>query len=82
MWQRFLDRDLSTPQDDLAQPIRWDAGRAFAELNYRIARAMADAEQRPMWYAGDYFGEMFAPTQPKARRQVGSRTLTGERIFA
>jgi len=35
---------------------------------FGIARNMADADQRPMWYAGDYFGETFAPSQPKAKR--------------
>jgi len=29
---------------------------------------MADADQRPMWYSGDYFGETFAASQPKAKR--------------
>jgi hypothetical protein len=27
---------------------------------------MADANQRPMWFKGDFFGERFAPNQPKA----------------
>ena len=67
-WKRFLANDYHSVKDDLAQPIRWDQGARFAELNYRIARSMADSERRPMWYAGDYFGDTFAPTQPKARR--------------
>ncbi len=65
-WTKFLDGTYHTVKDDLAQPIRWQAGARFADLNYRIARNMADADQRPLWYAGDYFGETFAPTQPKA----------------
>ena len=73
LWQRFLADIYHTVKDDLAQPIRWEAGAKFAELNYRIARNMADSEQRPMWYAGDYFGETFAPTQPKAKRQAGGK---------
>jgi Zn-dependent M28 family amino/carboxypeptidase len=68
IWQRFLADTYHTVKDDLSQPIRWQAGARFAELNYRIARTMADADQRPMWYAGDYFGDTFAPNQPKARR--------------
>ena len=65
-WSKFLDDTYHTVKDDLAQPIKWQAGARFADLNYRIARNMADADQRPLWYAGDYFGETFAPTQPKA----------------
>ena len=68
VWKRWLDDSYHSVKDDLGQAIRWDQGARFAQLNYRIARTMADADQRPMWYAGDYFGETFGPTQPKARR--------------
>jgi hypothetical protein len=68
VWQKFLAETYHSVKDDLAQPIRWEAGARFAELNYRIARNMADADERPMWYAGDYFGETFAASQPKAKR--------------
>jgi len=68
IWRRWLDDTYHSVKDDLTQPIRWQQGARFAELNYRIARTMADADQRPMWYAGDYFGETFAPNQPKAKR--------------
>ena len=67
-WRRFLADTYHTVKDDLSQPIRWEAGAKFAELNYRIARNMADADQRPLWYSGDYFGETYAPSQPKAKR--------------
>ena len=40
--------------------------RAMPLLNYRIARAMADAPQRPMWLQGDYFGDLFDPSGPRA----------------
>jgi Zn-dependent M28 family amino/carboxypeptidase len=68
VWRRWLDNIYHSVKDDLSQPIRWEQGARFAELNYRIARNMADADQRPMWYSGDYFGETFAPAQPKAKR--------------
>lgn len=68
IWQKFLGETYHSVKDDLSQPISWEAGAKFAELNYRIARNMADGDQRPMWYAGDYFGETFAPSQPKAKR--------------
>jgi Zn-dependent M28 family amino/carboxypeptidase len=67
-WQRFLASTYHGVKDDVTQPIHWEAGARFADLNYRIARHMADADQRPMWYAGDYFGDSFAPGQPKAKR--------------
>lgn len=67
-WKRFFATDYHNLGDDLSQPIRWDQGARYAELNYRIARALADAQQRPLWYQGDYFGETFAPGRPKANR--------------
>ena len=67
-WRRFLANTYHGVKDDVTQPIHWEAGARFADLNYRIARQMADADQRPMWYAGDYFGDSFAPGQPKAKR--------------
>lgn len=67
-WTRYLAFSYHQPGDDLAQPIRWAAGARFAELNYRIARSLADAEPRPLWYEHDYFGDSFAPAQPRAQR--------------
>ncbi|WP_246167113.1 M20/M25/M40 family metallo-hydrolase [Sphingomonas piscis] len=67
-WKKFLSTNYHKPSDDLKQGIDWIAAARFADLNYRIARALADAPQRPLWYSGSYFGNRFAPTQPKAPR--------------
>lgn len=67
-WTRYLTYSYHQPGDDLTQPFRWTAGARFAELNYRIARALANADARPAWYAHDYFGDSFAPGQPRAPR--------------
>jgi hypothetical protein len=42
-------------------------GAKFAEFNYQVVRALADAEERPRWYAKDYFGGLFAPKAVKAQ---------------
>ena len=65
-WEQFLPHTYHKPHDDMLQKIDWQAAAKFAELNYRIARAIADADRRPMWYRGDYFGESFAGAQAKA----------------
>lgn len=67
-WDHFFARVYHTPKDDLSQPINWNAGSRYAKLNYEIARALADADSRPLWYRGDYFGDRFAPGQPRAER--------------
>lgn len=47
------------PNDDLNQVIDWNAGARFAEVNYRIARELADGPERPRWNEGDFFGDLF-----------------------
>jgi len=65
-WGTFLTTQYHHPSDDLSQPIHWQAGARFAELNYRAVRALADAAEPPRWYAGDYFGNLFASGARKA----------------
>ena len=68
-WKKFLGKVYHTPADDLGQTIDWATAARYGELNYRIARALADADQRPLWYKGDYFGDRFAPAAPRATRR-------------
>lgn len=55
----FLKNNYHKPGDDTAQGIKYDAAARFAELNYRIAKAIADAPERPRWKESDFFGELF-----------------------
>jgi Zn-dependent M28 family amino/carboxypeptidase len=64
----FLQHSYHKPNDDLSQDFNWAAGAKFARVNYLIARAVADGAQAPRWYAGNFFGETFAPRAPKAPR--------------
>jgi len=68
VWESWLTTIYHSPKDDLNQPIRWNALARYADLNYRISRTLADADTRPRWYKGSYFGNLFAPGQPKANR--------------
>lgn len=65
-WKDFLGGDYHHPGDDMSQKIDWQAGARFAEANYRITRAIADADTPPLWYRGDFFGDTFAPEAAKA----------------
>ena len=67
-WKNFLAKVYHSPRDDLSQPLDWNAAARYGELNYRISRTLADADQRPLWYKSDYFGDRFAPTAPRATR--------------
>ena len=78
-WDGFFETTYHRTSDEASQGINWRSGARFAELNYRIARALADAPARPLWYRGDYFGEAFAPAVPKAPRQRPSLDLKAAR---
>lgn len=65
-WEKFLAGNYHQPGDDLTQPIDWQSGARFVEANYRITRAMADADQPPLWVKGDFFGDTFAPNAARA----------------
>lgn len=55
----FLENHYHEPSDDLSQPIDWSQGVRFVTINYEIARALADADQRPLWNKGDFFGTLY-----------------------
>lgn len=65
-WRKFLAGNYHHPGDDMSQPIDWAAGARFAEANYRITEAMANADTPPEWYARDFFGDLYAPKATKA----------------
>jgi hypothetical protein len=60
VFQEFLATTYHRPSDDLAQPIDFEAGAKFARVNYEILKAIADADARPAWNEGDFFGTLFA----------------------
>ena len=67
----FMGRCYHRPCDELAQqPILWDQAVRFVDVNYRIAREVADAAERPVWNAGDYFGQLYrGPMAPRETRR-------------
>jgi Zn-dependent M28 family amino/carboxypeptidase len=69
-FKAFLATHYHKPSDQLSLPFNWDAAAKFAEVNYRIARDLADAAEAPRWYEGNVFGEQFAKGQPKAAKPV------------
>ena len=67
-FRSFLANQYHSPADDLSLPFDWNAGARFAELNYLIAREIANAAEAPRWYRGSFFGNAFAPRAEKAER--------------
>ena len=58
-YDAFFLSNYHKPSDDLSQPIDWSQGPRFVGVNYAIARAVADSDERPVWNKGDYFGTLF-----------------------
>lgn len=55
----FLGTHYHLPSDDLAQAIDWAGAAALSRLATRVTRDAGDADARPSWNAGDFFGERF-----------------------
>lgn len=65
-WNKFFSDYYHQADDDLNLEINYPALAKYAELNYRIAQRLATNPQRPLWYEGNFFGDLFAPDAPKA----------------
>ncbi|MBB5711403.1 M28 family metallopeptidase [Sphingomonas xinjiangensis] len=56
----FMKNHYHQPSDQIGiVPINWESGVRFVDVNYRIARAIADGDQRPLWNKGDFFGTFY-----------------------
>ncbi|MCW3846262.1 M20/M25/M40 family metallo-hydrolase [Sphingomonas sp. LB-2] len=64
----FLAHNYHKVSDQTDLPFDWAAGAKFAQINYLIAREIADGPEAPRWYEGNSFGDRFAPGQPRAPR--------------
>lgn len=59
MQMRFLRERYHRPSDVADEQISYPAAKQFTEVNYAIAREVADADWKPRWYSGDFFGDLF-----------------------
>ncbi len=57
----FFANNYHKPSDEVVQgpPIDWESGERFINVNYQIARDIADAPARPAWNKGDFFGTLY-----------------------
>ncbi|NYT42516.1 M28 family peptidase [Sphingomonas sp. R-74633] len=57
----FMKNHYHQPSDEVGQlpAIDWESGVRFVDVNYRIAREIADGDQRPLWNKGDFFGTTY-----------------------
>ena len=56
----FFKNHYHQPSDEVWQPaLDWTQGVRFIDLNYAIAREIADGDERPRWNRGDFFGLLY-----------------------
>ncbi len=56
--KEFLDKHYHQPSDEVSL-IDWTQGLRFVKLNHAIASALANADARPTWNKGDFFGTLY-----------------------
>lgn len=49
-----------TPKDDMNQPFDWTAAARHVQLQFLIGYLTAQADDRPVWNQGDFFGTRFS----------------------
>lgn len=59
-FRTFMQTHYHRVSDQPDLPIRYDVAAKFAELNYRIAKEIADADQAPVWNDDNFFGDLYA----------------------
>ena len=57
--RKWLTTLYHTPSDNMSQPFDFDSAAKGARLNFLVTRNVAQAEARPAWNAGDFFGTKF-----------------------
>jgi hypothetical protein len=50
---------LPLPDDDLNQPLNWEAGAKSAKFGFLLGYIIAQDDARPQWNTGDFFGRTF-----------------------
>lgn len=64
--RRFLLEHYHMPSDSPALPIHWPSLARLARFEVRLGLAIANADARPAWLPGDFFGETFGKGPPAA----------------
>jgi hypothetical protein len=55
----WLKNRYHAPGDDMSQPLDFEASARFTRDQFLVGYAIAQADARPRWNPGDFFGELF-----------------------
>lgn len=56
----YLSNHYHQPSDDMEQPWDFDVGAKFVQFVATLTRDIDNADQRPSWNEGDFFGDLYA----------------------
>ena len=59
IWGDFFQNHYHQVSDSTDLEIDYEAGARFAQVNFIIGMDIANADERPRWNAGDFFGNEF-----------------------
>jgi len=57
----WLRTTYHMPQDESSQKMEWGSGIKLIRANFLTGLRVANADQRPTWNSGDFFGTLFSP---------------------
>jgi len=72
-WAEHFAKHYHRPSDELENGLDFTAAARFAELKTRITLAVANAQDRPYWNAGDFFARQFKGPQLDAAAEVPNK---------
>lgn len=61
--RQFRLNHYHMPSDTIALPIHWLSLAKQTQVTARLTRLVADADARPEWLPGDFFGKTFGPAR-------------------
>ncbi|HEY9144537.1 MAG TPA: M28 family metallopeptidase [Arenimonas sp.] len=64
LYEDFLTGHYHQPSDETSLPIHYPSAARLAMLNAAIGRRVGDADQKPSWKEGDFFGRTFGQAAP------------------
>lgn len=64
LYEDFLTGHYHQPSDETSLPIHYPSAARLAMLNAAIGRRVGDADQKPSWKEGDFFGRTFGQATP------------------
>lgn len=59
MFEEWEETRYHRPNDDLKQPMKFEAALPLARFDFLAGWMVANAAERPQWRKGDFFGELF-----------------------